>query len=360
LADSRPSEVLDLVSLLRGGNAPLEVRRFAARRLLPLDEEGQTQALLAVLDDADSEISASAKESFAAIAPDDLCRFLDGSDPTGVEIDTLTRYSEDGQVLERAIRNRNVDDHTLLRLARTVGGTPQDALVVNQVRLLRLPALIDALFENPALTAESRRRLNEIREEFFDKQERRRRAEEERRLEEVAQAQLAALADEGKTDETDEAAEGEEPPGEATLSEEDQLTTGALYRRIGVMTVQEKINLAYSGGKEERRILIGDANNLVGQAVLKSRGLTIAEIEAFCMMRHLDTEIYRKISQNREWMRKQPIIQAMVRNPAVPIAITLPLVKHLKIRELKAVVRDPNLPEGVRLTAKKFLVEKQH
>jgi hypothetical protein len=359
LADSRPSEVLDLVSLLRGGNAPLEVRRFAARRLLPLDEDGQTQALLAVLDDTDSEISASAKESFAAIAPDDLCRFLDDSDPTGVEIDTLTRYSEDGQVLERAIRNRNVDDHTLLRLARTVGGTPQDALVVNQVRLLRLPALIDALFENPALTAESRRRLNETREEFFDKQERRRQAEEERRLEEE-QAQLAALAHEGETDETDEAAEGEEPSAEAALSEEDQLTTAALYRRIGVMTVQEKINLAYSGGKEERRILIGDANNLVGQAVLKSRGLTIAEIEAFCMMRHLDTEIYRKISQNREWMRKQPVIQAMVRNPAVPIAITLPLVKHLKIRELKAVVRDPNLPEGVRLTAKKFLVEKQH
>jgi hypothetical protein len=263
LADSRPSEVLGSRLAAPGRNAPLEVRRFAARRLLPLDEDGQTQALLAVLDDADSEISASAKESFAAIAPDDLCRFLDGSDPTGVEIDTLTRYSEDGQVLERAIRNRNVDDHTLLRLARTVGGTPQDALVVNQVRLLRLPALIDALFENPALTAESRRRLNEIREEFFDKQERRRQAEEERRLEEE-QAQLAALADEGETDETDEAAEGE-PSAEAALSEEDQLTTGALYRRIGVMTVQEKINLAYSGGKEERRILIGDANNLVAR-----------------------------------------------------------------------------------------------
>jgi hypothetical protein len=77
-------------------------------------------------------------------------------------------------------------------------------------------------------------------------------------------------------------------------------------------------------------------------------------------MRHLDTDIYRKISLNREWMRKRAVIQAMVRNPAVPIAIALLLVKHLPIRELKAVMRDPNLPEGLRLTAKKLLTEKQH
>src|SRR5262245_4106186 len=187
------------------------------------------QALLAVLDDPEAEIAAGAKESFDAIAPDDLCRFLDGADPTGVEIDTITRFSEDGQVLERSIRNRNVDDQTLLRLARVVGGTPQDALVVNQVRLLRLPALIDALFENPALTAESRRRLNETREEFFEKQERRRQAEEERRLEEEQTQAAAQVAEEAE--EEGEAAEGEEAAAGGAPSEEDLLTTGALYRR---------------------------------------------------------------------------------------------------------------------------------
>jgi hypothetical protein len=58
-------------------------------------------------------------------------------------------------------------------------------------------------------------------------------------------------------------------------------------------------------------------------------------------------------------MRKPPVIAALVKNPAVPIAITLPLVKHLPVRELKVVTRDPNLPEGVRLTAKKLLDEKR-
>lgn len=310
-------------------------------------------ALLAVLEDPEAEIAETARATFAALAPDALSRFLDTADATGIEVDSIARCSEDGQVLERVIRHRNVDNQTLLRLARTVSGTAQDALVVNQVRLLRLPALIDALFENPDLLAESRRRLNEIREEFFDKQRRRRDAEE-LRLQQEALAQIAGEAQEEAEEEA--AAEGGEE-GEAP-SEEDLLTTGALFRRIGVMTVQEKINLAYSGGKEERRILVGDSNTLVGQAVLKSRGLTVNEVESFCSMRHLDSEIFRKISLNREWMRKQGVMQAFVKNPAVPIALALPLVKMLPVRELKQVMRDPNLPEGLRLTARKLLEEK--
>jgi hypothetical protein len=354
LADSRPAETLDLLSLLRSGEAPLEIRRFAARNLLPLDRNDQLSALLAVLDDPDSETAETARATFAGIPLDELSRFLESSAPSGIEIDTLARYCEDSQVIERVIRHKNVDDQTLLRLARTVTGSPQDALVVNQLRLLRLPALIDALFENPELTAESRRRLSETREEFFEKEMRRREAEEQRRMEE----ELADAAAEESEEEAEE--EGEESASAgASAEEQDLLTTGALFRRIGVMTVQEKINLAYSGGKEERRILIGDSNTLVGQAVLKSRGLTINEVESFCTMRHLDAEIFRKISLNREWVRKQPVMQALVRNPAVPIAITLPLVKHLNVRTLKSIMRDPNLPEGLRLTAKKLLTEKR-
>ena len=356
MADPSPAEALDLVSLLRAGKAPPEIRRFASRSVLPLDRIGQVQALLAVVEDPEAEIAETARATLAGAAPDDLAAFVDASDPTGIELDALARHVEDGQVLERIIRHRNVDDQTLLRLARGVTGSPQDALVVNQVRLLRLPALIDALFENPELTAESRRRLNEIREEFFEKKIRRREAEEARLQQEAAEAEAA----ENEAKESEPLEEEAEAAGAEAPTEEDQLTTGALYRRIGVMTVQEKINLAYSGGKEERRILIGDSNNLVGQAVLKARGLTPNEVESFSAMRHLDSEIFRRIAANREWIRKMPIVTALVKNPAVPIAIALPLVKHLSIRELKAVMRDPNLAEGVRLTAKKYLVEKQH
>ncbi|MFN2387642.1 MAG: hypothetical protein ABR576_15405 [Thermoanaerobaculia bacterium] len=261
----------------------------------------------------------------------------------------MARHSEDPFVLEQVVRHRNVADETLETLARTATGAPQEALIVNQVRLLRQSGLIDALFANPALTLDGRRRLNEIREEFFEKQARRKEAERVRAEDEAAKAQAG--------DEAELAEGGSE--GGAASDLEASINIGAAYRRIGVMTVAEKIDLAYKGSKEERRILIGDSNKLVGLAVLKARGLTLAEVELFASMRHLDDEIFRKIAQNREWMRKNAIIHALVKNPGVPLAFTMPLVKQLGIRELRGIVRDPNLPEGIRITARKLMLEKR-
>jgi len=351
LVDPILAESPDLLSLLRTGEAPAEIRRFAARGVIPLEADDRLRALLLVLDDPDADISGLAAGTFQETPPEELTRFLDRSGPSGIEIDAVARNSEDAFVLERVIRHRNVADETLLRLARTVTGSPQDALVVNQARLLRLPALIDALYENADLTQESRRRLGEIREEFFEKEVRRRQAEERLRQEEAERAR----AEEAAALEVETAPEPEAPAGE----ELDPRTLNAAHRRIAVMTVQEKINLAYSGGKEERRILVGDSNSLVGLAVLKSRGLTSNEVETFCAMRHLDDEIFRKIAQNREWMRRPAVAQALVRNPSVPLAIALPLVKHLGARELKVVMNDPNLAEGVRVTARKLVLDKR-
>jgi hypothetical protein len=349
-----PQEPQELLSLLRSGQAPPEVRRFAAERLLPLELDDQLHALLTVLLDAEPEIAETAVATVRAVPPDELSRFLEEADPSGVELDTLARHCEDPFVLERIVRNPNVDDITLEYLARTATGDAQDALIVNQVRLLRQPALIDALFANPGLTIDGRRRLNEIREEFFEKGIRRKEADQ-KRLEEEAAALILAEA------EAEEAglleADGSAAPAEE--SAEESINIGAAYRRIAILTVAEKIDLAYKGNKDERRILIGDSNKLVGLAVLKARGLTLAEVESFCGMRHLDDEIFRRISLNREWMRKPGVIQAMVRNPGVPLALSMPLVRHLGLRDLRSIARDPNLPEGIRITARKLLVEKR-
>lgn len=326
---------------------------FAARGMLPLDQDERMRALLAVAVDSDPEVLETARATLSQTPPDALSHFLSASDPTGVELDTVVRHSDDPDVLERVIRHKNVADETLEALARTVTGAPQEALIVNQVRLLRMPALIDALFENPELATDGRRRLNEVREEFFEK-ETRREAERERVAEEARRAEEEE--DLSAAPEDVEAADPAEGEGESL---DVSLNIGAAYRRIMVMTVAEKIDLAYKGSKDERRILIGDANKLVGLAVLKSRGITLGEVESFCGMRQLDDEIFRKIAANREWLRKPSVALALVKNPGVPISVTLPLVKRLGLREMRAIVRDPNLPEGIRITARKLMIEKR-
>jgi hypothetical protein len=352
------SEPQDLVFLVRSPDSPRELRLFAARGLLPLAAEDRLRAVLAVVGDADPEVEASARETLAAIPPDELAAFLDDGNPTEIEVDAISRHSEDHAVIERVIRNRNVSDETLLRLAATVTGAPQDSLVVNQVRLLRHPALIDALLDNPELTIDGRRRLLELREEFFEKEERRkglerlRLEEEEHRLRREAEG----VVFEDAADASSGAGQGDlSLPGD--VAEEANLS--ALYRRVSSMNAKEKVEAAQRGTKEERRILIGDANKTVSLAVLKCEAVTIAEVETFCAMRHLHAEVFQKIAGNREWIKKPAIRVALVNNPAVPLTITLPLVKHLGLRELRNLTHDRNLPEGVRATARNLLIEKR-
>lgn len=350
-------EPADLISLLRSHEAPRELRAFAARGLLPLESEDRFRALLAVLDDPDPEVAVSAGETFAATPPDDVARFLDGAAPTTEELDVISRRSDDHAVLVQVVRNRGTADETLLRLATTVTGAPQEALIVNQVRLLRLPSLIDALLENPLLTADGRRRLLELREEFFEKEERRREQERLRLEEEERRAQQEAA---GIVFE--EAAAEEAPPeGQAEPADEsfNAANLAQVFRRISQMTVKEKLDLAQKGSKEERRILIADLNKIVSMAVLHNESLTPAEVETFCSMRHLAIEIFHQIASTREWVRKPKIQLALVSNPAVPLPITLPLIKFLGMRDLRNLSRDRNLPEGVRMTAKKILLEKR-
>jgi hypothetical protein len=359
---ARPAalEPQDLVALVRSRDATRELKAFAARGLLPLDSDDRMRALLAVADDPDTEIAIAAVETFGQIAPDEVARFVDEAAPGEVELDVISRQTDDHAVIERVIRNRSVAGETLLRLATTVTGAPQDALIVNQVRLLRQPALIDALLGNPGLTVDGRRRLLELREEFFEKEERRREQERLRVEEEGRRAQQEAAgivfeeAVEGGTPEEAEelpAAEAEEDYNPANLAQ--------VFRRISQLTVKEKLDLAQKGTKEERRILIADANKIVCLAVLHNESLIPAEVESFCTMRHLATEIFHAIASTREWIKRPKIQHALVSNPSVPLPITLPLIKFMGMRDLRNLARDRNLPEGVRMTARKILLEKQ-
>jgi len=358
------AEPPDLVALVRSPDSPRELRLFAARGLLPLGNEDRIRALLAVMHDGDSAIASAARDTFSAVPPDELVAFLEDGEPTPAELDAVGRHSQDHFVLERVIRHRQVGDETLLALAPIVTGAPQDALIVNQVRLLRQPSLIRALLDNPELTADGRRRLKELEEEFFDKearrreQERQRREEEHRREEQEAKGIVFEDAAEAEP-----SVGGEEglPVGEAPEGEEgfSSSSTAQIYRRISVMTVKEKVELAQKGTKEERRILIGDVNKLVSMAVLSAESITLSEVEGFCMMRHLHADLFQEIASTREWIKRSKIQLALVTNPAVPLNITLPLVKFLSMRELRHVMKDRNLPEGVRSTARKILLDKR-
>ena len=65
-------------------------------------------------------------------------------------------------------------------------------------------------------------------------------------------------------------------------------------------------------------------------------------------MRTVTDEVIRIIASNREWMKKYPIVKAIVMNPKTPLALSLNLFKRLMDLDLKILVRDKNVPEILR------------
>lgn len=347
------------VASLSDGTADRTLRLYAARGLLPLGIEDRLRTLLAVAHDADPEVAGAARETLSRVSPDEWGLLLDLAALSAREIETLAESTDDPGVLEPIVRHAETADAVLVRLARAATGAVQEALVVNQKRLLANPELLAALEGNPALTPESRRLLGEMREEFFDKVARRREAEREATEEESRALEAAEAA---AAQEAADAASAAEAAGDAAAGEDDELTPErrmALHQRLAYMTVAQRIEAATKGTREERRVLITSVLKPVWEAVLKSPFLTDVELEAFAAMRNVDEEVYRRMAAKSDWVRKYGVVLALIRNPKVPPEVGMSLVKFLRLRDLKAVMNDRNLPEPVRIVARKLYIVKR-
>jgi hypothetical protein len=121
------------------------------------------------------------------------------------------------------------------------------------------------------------------------------------------------------------------------------------------LPVPDKIRLATLGRREQRAILIRDPNRIVATAVLSSPKLTDTEVENFARMQNVSDEVLRLIGTSRAWTKSYPVVSALVKNPRTPTAVSMPLLTRLIERDLRGLAVDRNVPESVRLAARKQL-----
>jgi hypothetical protein len=121
------------------------------------------------------------------------------------------------------------------------------------------------------------------------------------------------------------------------------------------MTVPQRLKLAMKGSREQRAVLVRDPNRMIAAAVLSSPKLAETEVEAFARMANVSEDVLRTISMNRSWMRKLAVATALVKNPKTPPAISLHLLPRMTERDVKQLATDRNVPESLRLNARKTL-----
>ncbi|MBI2834064.1 MAG: hypothetical protein HYX76_06520 [Acidobacteria bacterium] len=141
--------------------------------------------------------------------------------------------------------------------------------------------------------------------------------------------------------------------------EEAASSATAAPKPLALRTVAERVRIAMRGTREQRSQLIRDPAKLVAIAVLSSPKLTDTEVESFSRMANVSEEVLRVIGTNRGWVKNYGVASALARNPKTPLAISLSLVSRLTQRDVKLMAVDRNLPEAVRLAARKVLLTLQ-
>ncbi|PYR32908.1 MAG: hypothetical protein DMF92_00595 [Acidobacteria bacterium] len=146
---------------------------------------------------------------------------------------------------------------------------------------------------------------------------------------------------------TDDALSAEEEEGEDRES---------LMQRLSKMTFPDRLKAASKGSREMRAILIRDPNKMIAAAVMSSPKLTDAEVEGIAKMASVSEDVLRIIGANRNWMKKYKIFAALTRNPKTPVALTLNILSRLNAKDMSTLAVDRNVPEAVRVAARKKIV----
>jgi len=147
------------------------------------------------------------------------------------------------------------------------------------------------------------------------------------------------------------ATDGEEAP-------EGQVRASTL-QKIAALNVAQRMALAMKGSREERAALIRDPNKIVGVAVLSSPKITETEVESIAKMATVSDEILRMIGFSRNWTKNYAVVHALVKNPKTPVAMSMNFLPRLSEKDLRSLSTNRNVPDVLRVTArKKVVIEK--
>jgi hypothetical protein len=150
-----------------------------------------------------------------------------------------------------------------------------------------------------------------------------------------------------------EAWEREEADG-ARLPDDERKQS--VVQRLASMSFTDRLKAAVKGTREMRGILIRDPNKMIAMAVLSSPKVNESEIEGYARAANVSEDVLRVIASNRAWTKNYGVLVALTRNPKTPLALSLNMMNRLNDRDLGTLSIDRNVPEPLRIAARKKVV----
>lgn len=373
------------------GTAPPQARIAAASGLLPLPQSDLLEVLVNLRQEDDQQIVEAATATLEEQSPDDLMAAAKSNETSPTVLDYLATLPNDNKAVHEAvILNTNTSDRAIANLAAvTQEASLLELISLNQQRLVRFPAIIDAILENAGRSSDAERRARETKREFFEKERGAQQIAQELRARgntaaaeffespdlteglSVEDAWLIASHIEVSDADLDNswlpteryeelrAETGEEREANfKKVMDHERLEAGevpvervSLIRRIMFLNARDRMKLAMKGDREARSILIRDSNRLVAVAVINNPRVTDQEVENIAAMRTVSDEVLRLIALNRAWARSYSIIHNLVRNPRTPIPTAITTLPRIRTKDLQNITQNRNVSEAVRRQA---------
>jgi len=384
----------EVVQAIIAGSAPAPARMAAARGMLPLPQADLIEALVHLRVDSDEKIAQAAQTTLDEQSAEELLTLAKSTDTAAAVLGYFASLSDSTRELHETVaaHGSTPDDAIALLANKTNHGSLLELITLNQQRLIRSPAIIDAVLQNPARTPEAERRAKEIRAEFFEKERGANQIAQELRArgnnaaaEFFEAAELAPIEGTMSADDAwilaqhlevsdvdiDDSWLAREMIEDLLVETPEQVKTNAqsvivaerldagevsterisLIRRLMFMTVKDRVKFGLKGDREARGILIRDSNRVVATAVIYNPRITEQEIEKITSMRTVSEEVLRIIGLNRAWTRSYAIIHNLVRNPRTPFATAMNILPRIQKKDLKALSENRNVTENVRRQA---------
>tara|TARA_Y100001934_G_scaffold78595_1_gene97723 strand:+ start:874 stop:2055 length:1182 start_codon:yes stop_codon:yes gene_type:complete len=362
-------------------------RLLAARGLLPLGTTGQLSVLVALMGDNDAPVREAAERTLNDMpAPMLLPVIRNPATPDWLLEGLGSAVADRADLLAELLSNRKTPASVHIWVSGAHSAQVVHERLCNDLeRLQKHPEIVEGLWQNPnvdryilrppieflvrqGIVIESIPLSREIFNNLSAKELEEVVAEVEMpaEIDAFLEVQPEPETEEGE-DESEEAAEAEpEEPDDPNIEykliyDDEGNVIGREEKRknllqlIREMTPSQKIALALKGNKEARGYLIEDSNKLVATATIKSPRITLPEVVKAAGSRSVHSEVLRVICGNREWMKQYKIRVAVVNNPRTPIGRSMPLLKTMKQRDLKALMRNTGVPSGLRGAAKRML-----
>jgi len=333
---SRHSKLI--AEVLSGEKAELQL--LAARGMLPLPPAELISLQLSLAQAEGTDAAAVARESLASIDPQLLAEVA-REELEASALEWLALHHPHPLVLEAIIQRKDVAWSLLESLAPSLSAELQETLLLRQDAIIELPTILDALETNQALSSFSKRRVLEYRRHLLptEREEQPAPAPAPEVIEEASEEEVAAAIDEARSE-----------PASGDVDE----ITGLSESQLRTLPLPVRLKLSRRAPRALRTILLRDSNASVAVAVLENNPMSDSELEQIAKSRSVIEDVLSAIARNRSWIRKYPIVVALVKNPKTQAGVAIRLAPRLSVRDLRSIAKDRNVANVVRSTAERL------